>query len=521
MKQALNNIKLRFVQKYSCSFKLIILLFAVSTISCSRNSVPDNAQQLNVLPQIFPDYTNVAVPYNIAPPNFKVEEDGSAYLISISGKNGKTLVCKSNNGVADIPIKKWKKIADENKGEELKVHVAVEKNGIWEKYKAFGIYVAPHPIDSHLSYRLINVGYILWKKMGLYQRDITGFTERPIMLNRNSEGNCMNCHSYSNYNPAFFSFHMRGKHSGTIISTPDSVFKVETKTPYTLASAAYTAWHPQGKHIAFSVDVVRQFFHGVIKDNEVYDHASDLIVYDIEKNMVTTHPLVSTKLREVLPNWSPDGKHLYFTAAPSYYDSLNFDEVYYDLMRIEFDAASNTFGKLDTVYQASKNKRTLSFPKISPDGKQILFTGASHGYFTIYNQTSDLYLLNLASGTVEPYPFNSSAVESYHEWSSNGRWVVFSSKRIDGLTTRPFISYYDEKGKWYKPFVLPQKDPLFYRSFNLNYNIPHLSDGAVTVNRQQLLKAVWGEAKQAQFDSNVDVDALSGASKIEKGTSLH
>jgi Tol biopolymer transport system component len=230
---------------------------------------------------------------------------------------------------------------------------------------------------------------------------------------------------------------------------------------------------------------------------------------------------VSTKLREVLPNWSPDGKHLYFTAAPSYYDSLNFDEVYYDLMRIEFDAASNTFGKLDTVYQASKNKRTLSFPKISPDGKQILFTGASHGYFTIYNQTSDLYLLNLASGTVEPYPFNSPAVESYHEWSSNGRWVVFSSKRIDGLTTRPFISYYDEKGKWYKPFVLPQKDPLFYRSFNLNYNIPHLSDGAVTVNRQQLLKAVWGEAKQAQFDSNVDVDALSGASKIEKGTSLH
>jgi Tol biopolymer transport system component len=54
---------------------------------------------------------------------------------------------------------------------------------------------------------------------------------------------------------------------------------------------------------------------------------------------------------------------------------------------------------------------------------------------------------------------NSNDVESYHNWSSNSRWFVFSSRRIDGLYTRPFIANIDANGKIGKPFLLPQKDP--------------------------------------------------------------
>lgn len=36
---------------------------------------------------------------------------------------------------------------------------------------------------------------------------------------------------------------------------------------------------------------------------------------------------------------------------------------------------------------------------------------------------------------------NSSDAESYHSWSSNSRWFVFSSRRDDGLYTRLYIAH--------------------------------------------------------------------------------
>jgi len=506
----------------NCNLSILVVLCSFLMLSCQKTDNIKIEEQVDHFPAIFPDYNQIVIPPNIAPLNFNIEESGKAYFARIHGNSGKPVLIRSKSSVIDIPLKSWRTLLAENQGGKIWIDVAVKNdNAGWSQYTPLEITVANEEMDSHLAYRLINVGYILWKKMGLYQRDLTSFKETPIMVNRNSEGNCMNCHSFSKNRPDYFSFHMRGKHSGTLISTPDSIFKVETKTEYTLASAAYPAWHPNGKHIAFSVNLVRQFFHSVDKQNEVYDKASDLIIYNIETNTVTTHPSVSTLDREVLPNWSPDGKYLYFCRAPRFSDSLNYDEVYYDLMRIAYNTETNEWGKLDTILIASNDKTTISFPKISPDGKYIMFTGASHGYFTIYNFTSNLFLLNLETKEVQPYPYNSETTDSYHSWSSNGRWVVFSSKRLDGITTRPFISYFDENGVAHKPFVLPQKDPMFYQSFNINYNIPELITGAVKVNKQRQLKAIWGQAGASHFDQSVDVDALSGASNIQRESSLH
>ena len=74
---------------------------------------------------------------------------------------------------------------------------------------------------------------------------------------------------------------------------------------------------------------------------------------------------------------------------------------------------------------------------------------------------------------------NSDDVESYHSWSSNSRWLVFSSRRIDGLYTRPYLVHIDENGKTGKPFVLPQEDPDFYSRFMFSYNIPEFVKGKV------------------------------------------
>jgi len=481
----------------------IYFLFASFLMSCSPNAPKGNVELNAVLPAIFPDYIDVTIPPNIAPLNFYVEEEGRNYFVQLQGADGKGFGVESKYPSIQFNMKKWRKLVKANAGKSVSVKVLVKSPaGKWKEFKSFNWSIAKDEIDSHLAYRLINVGYVLWKKMGLYQRDLTSFNETPIMLNRNSDENCMNCHSFCNNDPGKFMFHMRAKNSGTVISTPDSMFKINSKTDKTISSGGYSSWHPDGKHIAFSLNAVKQFFHGVEKRNEIYDRASDVIVYDIERNTIITTPALITNLRESMPNWSPDGKFLYFCRTLELNDSLDYNEYQYDLLRIPFDAATNSWGEIDTVLLSNEINGTISWPKISPDGKLLLFTRATHGYFTIFNASSDLYFLDLASGKVSPYPYNSNEVESYHTWSHNSRWMVFSSKRINGLTTRPFISYIDESGKAHKPFVLPQKDPLFYRSFMTNYNVPELISGPVDLNKQHLLRTVFGKAKPVEYFEN-------------------
>ena len=99
---------------------------------------------------------------------------------------------------------------------------------------------------------------------------------------------------------------------------------------------------------------------------------------------------------------------------------------------------------------------------------------------------------------------NSTQTDSYHCWSSSGRWFVFSSKRMDGLYTRPYFCYFDKTGKASKPFVLPQKDPEFYYSFLKNYNIPQLITGAVEPLPIDLRNLILGKSQPVKLDATVD-----------------
>ena len=124
--------------------------------------------------------------------------------------------------------------------------------------------------------------------------------------------------------------------------------------------------------------------------------------------------------------------------------------------------------------------------------------------------------MDLDSGWYKPLPINSNHVESYHSWSANGRWFVFASKRLDGFCSRPYFAYFDKEGNAHKAFLLPQKDPAFYETFLKNYNIPEMVSGPVDINRWELYKTANGGAVGALFDKDVDIDALSGATRIKK-----
>jgi len=475
----------------------------IGWVSCRSDM--KNFTDVQRLPSIFPDYTGIVVPPNIAPLNFKINEPGSEYEARIHLENGSPIVVRSSNTSIKIDLGNWHQLLQQGIGSKLFIDVFVKsKDGTWQKFQPIVNEIAKENIDNHLAYRLINTGYVLWNKLGIYQRNLENFDEKPILENKSIEYGCVNCHSFSNNNPNNMMIHVRAIHGGTIIYHDGKLSKVDTKSKYTLSAGAYPSWHPDGKHIAYSVNNIGQFFCTGEVRIEVADQASDIIVYDIEKNTITTSPKVSTASRENLPVWSPDGKYLYFISAPAMTSVDDRIQAKYDLLRIEFDVNTNTWGKMDTVLSSKSLGQSISFPKISPNGKFLMFCTSDNGYFTIHHPSSDLNLLNLQTGEFHKMEINSPQADSYHCFSSGGHWFVFSSKRIDGLFTRPFFSFLDENGKASKPFVLPQKNPDFYNAYLKNYNIPELITGEVTVSPLDLRDKILEDAKPVKLDAAVD-----------------
>jgi tricorn protease-like protein len=309
--------------------------------------------------------------------------------------------------------------------------------------------------------------------MGIFQRHLEDFDEKPILLNRLTSDNCMNCHNFWQNGTNRWLLHLRGTPGTSMLLVIDGkVRKIDLKTKFN-GPAAYPAWHPSGNLIAFSVSNLFLFFHQTGESRDVLDRYSDIVLYDIPTNTITTTPAISSPDRmEIWPAWSPDGKYLYFCSAPKIEtfekldkpNELAYDKIKYDLMRIAYDPVNRTWGKLETVISSAELGFSITEPRVSPDGRFVLFTAANYSQFPIYLPSADLYLLDLTNGKWKKLEMNSNRADSFHSWSSNGRWIVFSSKRDDGLFTRPYFSHIDSSGNASKPFVLPQENPLFYET---------------------------------------------------------
>jgi len=469
-------------------YPLLVLLFILT--GCSESV--QITQKSDQLPSIFPDYIDVTIPPNIAPLNFKLPEENKdtylfleteAYAVEIKGKKGSF----------DIPLSKWKNLLEKAKGKVIKVTVCIKSENEWMSYAPFSWHVADEPIDPYIAYRLIPPGYTLWNDMGIYQRNLATFEETAIIENKMTGGNCMNCHSFCMQDPNKMLFHMRQTYPGTYLIDGDKIEKLNTKTDHTISALVYPSWHPSGKYIAFTVNDTKQAFHMNDPNRiEVFDLASDVLVYDIEKHeLVTTPELFSKDHYETFPTFSPDGKTLYFCTADMQNMPNDFKQVKYSLCSISFNPDNRTFGtNIDTLFNGITADKSVSLPRVSPDGKYLLYTLSSYGNFSIWHKDADLYMINLENG--ENYPLetvNSEDAESYHSWSSNSRWIVFSSRRIDGLYTRPYLAYVDEKGQARKAFLLPHKDTGFYHRFMKSYNIPEFIKGKVDYTGHSIVDA--------------------------------
>ena len=495
--------------------KILYILIGLMGLTGCTETVKDAKQEASQ-PNIYPDYIGVTIPVNIAPLNFSMTDENASLIDAvITDRHGNELHSQGKESV-DFDIDDWHTLLGQNRDDSLSVTVSAKYDDGWHTYRPFAIYVSSDSIDYGLCYRLIAPGYEVWSKMGIYERDLSTFDERALIENTQFEG-CVNCHSFNRGNPADMSLHIRGPHGATLLRHSDggdlqSPIAYNTKTDQTLGFCVYPYWHSSGRYIAYSTNATSQLFHSADPNRiEVFDTASDIQVYDVEKNELLLSPLVKQdSIYETFPVFSADGRSIYFCAAraalpPSLEEGRGeaLDSIRYNLCRIDFDPATGRFGdRIDTIVNAEAQHKSISFPRPSYDGRFLCYTLSDYGQFSIWHHEADLWLLDLENeelrmkneefatahsaqsdssfiilhSSFRNIPMteaNSDDTESFHNWSFNSRWLVFSSRRDDGLFTRPYFCHIDTNGTVSKAFMLPQRNPRrFYLDRFLSFNVP-------------------------------------------------
>ena len=481
---------------------IMLILLAGLITSCGQK--PEHSTRVDSYPEIYPDYINVTIPSNIAPLNFKLTDNPTAIEVKISGKNS-AIRLRSRYKIK-IPYGKWKDLLNSCTGDSVRVSVSEYSGGKWFTFRPFSWYVSADPIDPWLSYRLIEPGYEVWNRLSIYQRDLTSFEEKELVDNNLTGNGCINCHTFSMQDPELSFFHLRGKNGGTIIQEKGMLRKLDTSSDSTISAGVYGSFHPSGRYIAFSTNVIIPEFHSVRNLRlEVYDTISDLILLDIRKNEIIKPKVVASKNAfETFPVFSSDGTKLYFCSARAVRMPMDYKSAKYSLCSVDFDASSRTFGTIvDTLVSACRTGKSVSQPKTSPDGRYIMYTSFDYGNFPIWHMEADLLLRDLKTGITDSLKsVNSGRSDTYHSWSSDSRWFVFASKRDDGMYGKPYFAHIDENGKASKAFLLPQKDPDFYDFCLKSFNIPELSKGPAPFNPREIGRIVKdAQAEKVKFES--------------------
>ena len=474
---------------------LLVALTAISLVlvSCSQDAVLREE-----LPQIFPDYIGVTVPAGIAPLNFDLTQEYSKVYARVSDRHGNSITAKGR--YAGFNVKKWHKLTEENVGETLSITVAGYKDGKWEQFLPFVIYVSEYPLtDYGLTYRKFAPGYETYSKIGIYQRNIHNFDEEPILEGTLLPGQCMGCHTANATDPDQFLFHLRGVHGATVVQRDGERKWLETKTDSTISRAAYSYWHPSGEYIAHSNNIIRQLFWTGNNERyiEVYDGASDVVVHNVEEDYLIRSPYLMTEDFETYPVFSSDGKTLYFCSAPKVDVPAQAEDLHYNLCSISFDKDTETFGdQVDTLINASAAGKSVTLPRPSYDGRWILYSYADFGCFPINHKESDLWLMDLQDGSTHPLErANSSYTESFHNWSSDSHWILFSSRRGDSLYSCVYLAEIDEDGNASKAFLLPQKDPAFYHKTLFTFNVPDFTKDKVKFKASAAFKEAFSDQR--------------------------
>ncbi len=212
--------------------------------------------------------------------------------------------------------------------------------------------------------------------------------------------------------------------------------------------------------------------------------------------------------------WSPDGKYLVFARAEARdayppgsklaarSNDPNETRIQYDLYRIPFDGGKG--GQPERIVGASQNGMSNGFPKVSPDGRWIIFVQCKNG--ELMRPDGQLYIVPVTGGEARRLRANTPLMNSWHSFSPNGRWLVFSSKSR-GPYTKMFLTHLDEEGNS-TPAILIEDATAANRAVNIPefVNIP--PDGMLKIDVPatefyRRYNVAWESAQKGQYEAAI------------------
>lgn len=521
--------------KISLTFNRLMFAFASAVFLCHCSSAPmvniddyEDGGEPNIYPA---EYKNALIPCNIGPMNFQIKENRASLYADLFSANYNVTLKADEDGIVKIPVSDWKKLKEGS--EKIGVQIrAFDKDSATGKdkcylYQEFSFIISKDSIDKYLTYRLIEPSYQASGKMGLFAYDIENCEETPIVtvskqysIHDDRNQMCVNCHHTQKKKDGISMFYYRGKTGGLIVTNGKEIKKINTKVGDLAYGTSYSSIHPTKPYIAMSSALTRQMFHLIgNRKLDVFDWASDLVLYDFEKNSITN--IIRTKdKQESFPEWSVDGKSLFYVSTDTVFNFENYQDMKYELMQIDFDETSKSWSNSRKILSFADRDSSVTMPKVSPNGKYLALTRSKFGVSTQTNQTADLILMDLSdSKLLDTRILNSDEADSYHSWSSNSKWMVLASRRGNGNYMRLYLFHVGDNGELSSPFVVPRTNPLYYHYFLKSYNVPELVTSLPKPTECDYEKMMLDvTAQDASFDSKMDsiVDGHSSASQIVK-----
>jgi len=324
---------------------------------------------------------------------------------------------------------------------------------------------------------------------------------------------CANCHSFSNEGK-FLGMDMDGPSGdkGSYAVAPveprmvidnKQVFSWNSFNPSRPTNGLFARVSPDGRYVITSVN--ESMFVTNYLDfrflQTFYPTRGVLAFRDQATGKIVTLPGADDpSFVQCNPVWTPNGRTVVFLRAPAMDPSPkgpapvmaldpNEPQIKYDIYTIPFNDGRG--GEAKPLAGASANGKSNSFPIVSQDGRWIVWVQSANAL--LMRPDSELYIMPLAGGVPRRMNCNLSPMNSWHSFSPNGRWLVFSSK-AETPFTRMFLTHVDEKGND-SPAVLVPNSTAANRAVNIPEFVNIAPGGLVSIDapavdyRRRLIRA--------------------------------
>ncbi len=427
-------------------------------------------------------------PPEFAPPTFRWQDgDGAgAWLVSIEFQDGGQRLDAITQGPQWTPSEQqWEAIKRRSLDRDARVTVVGVAQGSPTKVlsaASIAIRTSRDEVGAPLFYREVNLPFIDAVNDPSHIRwrfgTVSATSLPPIVL----EGLpvCGNCHSFSADGSILGMDvdYANDKGSYAIVQVKEHIVlskdKVMTWSDYRREDGDPTFGllsqvSPDGRYAVSTVKDRSVFVPtpGLEFSQLFFPIKGILVVYDRQTGEFRALPGADDKeFVQSNPTWSPDGRYIIFARSKVYPVQILGDKVLlgkdecrefleegktflFDLYRIPFNGGEG--GVAEPLAGASADGMSNYFARYSPDGKWIVFCKAKS--FMLLQPDSELYIMPAAGGTPRRMRCNTPRMNSWHSWSPNGRWLVFSSK-VNGPYTQLCLTHVDEEGSDTPPVLL-------------------------------------------------------------------